>query len=166
MTADPYTGVEIIYSYNNPGNYSVSVIGGTSASCPMFSGMWAIVNQKSQQLHGKPAGLAAPYLYTMPGGAIRDVKQSSPYTGTNLTGVIMRPGYAPLYESAVAISTPDINTQFTGAFYQRNFRPVVRHFLRYGFHPACHQRMGQCHRRGHSERSGLRQWSREPGPLI
>ena len=38
MTADPYTGVEIIYSYNDPGNYSVSVIGGTSASCPMFSG--------------------------------------------------------------------------------------------------------------------------------
>ncbi len=117
MTADPYTGVEIIYSYSHPGSYSVSVIGGTSASCPMFSGMWAVVNQKSQQLHGKPAGQAAPYLYTMPSGAIRDVKQSSAYTGTNLTGTIMRSGYAPLYESAVAISTPDINTQFTNAFY-------------------------------------------------
>ncbi len=53
----------------------------------------------------------------MPSGAIRDVKQSSAYTGTNLTGTIMRSGYAPLYESAVAISTPDITTQFTNAFY-------------------------------------------------
>jgi subtilase family serine protease len=118
MTADPYTGLTIVYSYNNPGTYSVSVIGGTSASCPMFSGVWAIVNQKSQQVHGKPAGLAAPYLYSMPGGSIKDVKQSSPYTGTNLTGIIMQAGKAPLYESAVAISTPDINTQFTSAFYQ------------------------------------------------
>jgi subtilase family serine protease len=118
MTADPYTGVTIIYSYNHPGSYSVSVIGGTSASCPMFSGVWAIVNQKSQQVHGKPAGLAAPYLYSMPVGAIKDVKQASPYTGTNLTGTIMQAGHAPLYESAAAISTPDINTLFTNAFYQ------------------------------------------------
>ncbi len=118
MTADPYTGVTIVYSYTSPGNYFVSVIGGTSASCPMFSGVWAIVNQKSQQVHGKSAGLAAPYLYSMPNGSIKDVKQSSPYTGTNLTGIIMQAGHAPLYESAAAIATPDINTQFTGAFYQ------------------------------------------------
>jgi subtilase family serine protease len=118
MTADPYTGVTIISSYSNPGHYSVSVIGGTSASCPMFSGVWAIVNQKSQQVHGKPAGLAAPYMYSMPGGAIKDVKQASPYSGTNLTGVIMQAGKAPLYESAAGIVGPDINTQFTSAFYQ------------------------------------------------
>ena len=30
----------------------------------------------------------------------------------------MQAGKAPLYESAVAIATPDINTQFTSAFYQ------------------------------------------------
>ncbi len=118
MTADPYTGVTIIWSFNNPGNYSVGVIGGTSASCPMFSGVWAIVNQKSQQVHGKSAGLAAPYMYSMPGGSIKDVKQSSPFTPTNLNGTIMRAGFPPLYESAVAISTPDINTLFTSAFYQ------------------------------------------------
>ena len=118
MTADPYTGVEIIYSYSSPGTYHVSVIGGTSASCPMFSGVWAIVNQKSVQAHGKPAGLAAPYMYSMPGGAIKDVKQSSPYTGTDLTGIIMQAGKAPVYESAAAISTPDVNMLFTNAFYQ------------------------------------------------
>ncbi len=118
MTADPYTGVEIIYSYNSPGNYFVGVIGGTSASCPMFSGVWAIVNQKSQQVHGKPAGQAAPYLYSLPTGAIKDVKQSSPYSGTNLTGVIMQSGQPPLYESPAGIAGPDIPTAFTGAFYQ------------------------------------------------
>ncbi len=118
MTADPYTGVEIIYSYSSPGNYFVGVIGGTSASCPMFSGVWAIVNQKSQQVHGKPAGQAAPYLYSLGSGAIRDVKQASAYSGTDLNGIIMQtPPAAPLYESPVAISTPDISTLFTSAFY-------------------------------------------------
>ena len=117
MTADPYTGVEIIYSYNHPGTYSVSVIGGTSASCPMFSGVWAIVNQKSQQLHGKAAGLAAPYMYTMPSGSIKDVKQSSAYSGTNLTGTIFTGG-PPTFYSATAVVTPDISTAFTSAFYQ------------------------------------------------
>jgi subtilase family serine protease len=118
MTADPYTGATIVSSYTHPGSYSVSVIGGTSLACPLFSGVWAIVNQKSQMLHGKPAGLAAPYMYSMPGGAIKDVKQASPYSGTDLTGILMQTGLPPLYESAAAISTPDISTQFTSAFYQ------------------------------------------------
>lgn len=118
MTADPYTGVEIIYSYSNPGNYSVSVIGGTSASCPMFSGLWALVNQRSQALHGRPAGQAAPYLYGLSGGAIRDVHQTSVYSATNVAGTIMRSGLAPLYESPAAIVGPDVSTGFTSAFYQ------------------------------------------------
>ncbi|HZD32143.1 MAG TPA: S53 family peptidase, partial [Candidatus Angelobacter sp.] len=118
MTADPYTGVTIIYSYNSPGNYSVSAIGGTSASCPMFSGVWAIVNQKSQQVHGQSAGQAAPYLYSLPNGAVRDVKQSSAYSGTNLTGVIMQTALPPLYESPAGIVGPDTSTLFTSGFYQ------------------------------------------------
>ncbi|HVP49946.1 MAG TPA: S53 family peptidase [Candidatus Bathyarchaeia archaeon] len=118
MTADPYTGVEIIFSYSHPGTYSVSVIGGTSASCPMFSGVWAVVNQKSQQVHGKPAGQAAPYLYSLPAGAIHDVKQASAYSSKNLSGIIMQSGLPPLYESPVGLVGPDINTSFTSAFYQ------------------------------------------------
>ena len=165
MTADPYTGVTIIWSYNNPGNYSVGVIGGTSASCPMFSGVWAIVNQKSQQVHGKPAGLAAPYMYTMPGGSIKDVKQSSPFTATNLTGTIMQAGIAP----TVRVGSSHLYSRHQHPVHQRvlpgHFDPVVRHFLRYGFDPACDQRMGQRHGRRYTVRSGFRQWSREPGPL-
>ena len=117
LNADPYTGVTIIYSYSHPGSYSVTVIGGTSASTPMFSGVWAIVNQKSYLRTGHSAGLAAPYLYTLPANAISDVVQASPYTSTNLTGNIFNGG-APIYESATAIVGPDLPMQFTSAFYQ------------------------------------------------
>jgi len=117
LTADPYTGVTIIYSYSSPGNYSVSVIGGTSASCPMFSGVWAIVNQKSTQKNGHSAGLAAPYMYSLPQGAVLDIVQPSPHTPTNLAGNIFAGG-PPLYESPVAIVGPDVPQIFTSAFYQ------------------------------------------------
>ncbi|HVP54268.1 MAG TPA: S53 family peptidase [Candidatus Eisenbacteria bacterium] len=117
MTADPYTGLTIIYSYSHPGTYTVSVIGGTSASCPMFSGLWAITSQATQFFYGHSAGLAAPYVYFMPTGAINDILPASPYTAKNLNGTLMTGG-PPIFESAVAISTPDINTQFTNAFYQ------------------------------------------------
>lgn len=119
MTADPYTGVEIIYSYLSPGSYYLQVIGGTSASCPMFSGLWAIVNQAAYAKSGQSAGLAAPYLYNLPAGAINDVLPASPYSKTNLVGVILQaPPNPPLFESPVAIVGPDINTAFTSAFYQ------------------------------------------------
>jgi subtilase family serine protease len=117
LTADPYTGVTIIYSYNNPGTYTVSVIGGTSASTPMFSGVWAIVNQKSQQKTGHSAGLAASYMYSLPKGAVSDVLQVSPYSISNLTGNIFTGG-APQYWSATKIVGPDAPMQFTSAFYQ------------------------------------------------
>ena len=117
LTADPYTGVTIIYSYSHPGTFSVSVIGGTSASCPMFSGVWAIVNQKSVQHTGHSAGLAAPYMYTLPHGAVLDIVQASQYSPTNLAGNIFTGG-PPMYESPVAIVGPDVPQQFTSAFYE------------------------------------------------
>ncbi len=118
LTADPYTGLTIIYSYNNPGTYTVSVIGGTSASTPMFSGVWAIVNQKSQQKNGHSAGLAAPYMYSLPNGAVSDVVQSNPYSLSNLTGNIFTGAIKPSYWSATALVGPDVPTKFSSAFYQ------------------------------------------------
>ncbi len=117
LTADPYTGVTIIWSYDNPGNFSVGVIGGTSASCPMFSGVWAIVNQKSQQKNGHSAGLAAPYMYSLPNNAVLDVVQKSQFSNTNVAGNIFTGG-APQYWSATKLTGPDVPTQFTSAFYQ------------------------------------------------
>ncbi len=118
LTADPYTGVTIIWSYDNPGNFSVGVIGGTSASCPMFSGVWAIVNQKSQQKNGHSAGLAAPYMYSLPNNAVLDVVQTSPFSPTNLAGNIFTGAVQPMYWSPVALVGPDVPTKFTSAFYQ------------------------------------------------
>src|SRR5207249_2455441 len=45
MIADPYTGVEIIQTVD--GQLSVGTIGGTSLSCPVFSGVMAIASQKA-----------------------------------------------------------------------------------------------------------------------
>ena len=118
LTADPYTGVTIIWSYDDPGHYSVGVIGGTSASCPMFSGVWAIVNQKSQQKNGHSAGLAAPYMYSLPNNAVHDVVQTNPFSLTNLAGNIFTGAVKPMYWSPVALVGPDVPTGFTSAFYQ------------------------------------------------
>jgi len=118
LTADPYTGVTIIWSYDNPGTYTVGVIGGTSASCPMFSGVWAIVNQKSQQKNGHSAGLAAPYMYSLPANAVHDVVQTSPFSISNVAGNIFTGAIKPSYWSAVALVGPDVPTKFTSAFYQ------------------------------------------------
>jgi subtilase family serine protease len=68
--ADPYTGVVIEVSA--PGVFPpqvFEVIGGTSAATPMFSALWAIANQAA----GGPLGQAAPYLYSLPAGAITDI---------------------------------------------------------------------------------------------
>jgi subtilase family serine protease len=84
--ADPYTGVEIIYTGDADGDLFIDVIGGTSASCPMFSALWAIANQHSRHRLGQ----AAPLLYRLPPSAITDVE--SPKSRNNVTGTIEDPG--------------------------------------------------------------------------
>jgi subtilase family serine protease len=80
MVADPFTGVEIIETIG--GQLFVGVIGGTSLSCPMFSGLMAIAAQKA----GHGLGQAASLVYNLPSGAVTDVlAYSSP---TNVTGTI------------------------------------------------------------------------------
>jgi subtilase family serine protease len=68
--ADPYTGG--IIAITSEGVYpplGYTVYGGTSLACPMFSALWAIANQEA----GVALGNAAPYLYSLPAGAITDV---------------------------------------------------------------------------------------------
>ena len=68
--ADPFTGAVIAISV--PGEFPPlvwQVFGGTSVACPMFSGLWAIANQAA----GVQLGQAAPYLYSLPAGAITDI---------------------------------------------------------------------------------------------
>jgi subtilase family serine protease len=68
--ADPFTGVVIAITV--PGQVPSlvwQVWGGTSVAAPMFSGLWAIANQEA----GAPLGQAAPYVYSMPAGAVTDI---------------------------------------------------------------------------------------------
>ena len=115
--ADGYTPVTIIDSFNKPGTYTVETVGGTSVSCPMFSALWAIVNQKSQQKNGHSAGLAAPYMYSLPANAVYDIVQASPVRGTNLRGFIYTGG-PPDYWSPTRLVGPDVPQQFTSMLFQ------------------------------------------------
>jgi subtilase family serine protease len=92
--ADPYTGVEIIYTADSAGDLGIEVIGGTSVAAPLFSGLWGIATQNA----GHPLGQAAPYLYELPGDAITDVlpAQSSE---DNVTGTIDDSSGSSFYNS-------------------------------------------------------------------
>lgn len=93
--ADPYTGA--IIAITVPGE-SPSLVwqiwGGTSVACPMFSGLWAIANQEA----GYPLGQAAPYVYTLPAGAIYDIVPVS--SKTNVVAAIQEPGVTNKYTAA------------------------------------------------------------------
>jgi subtilase family serine protease len=54
--ADPYTGVEIVFT--DSGTQYVEAIGGTSLATPIFSAMWAMVDE----YYGVSQGQAAPFI--------------------------------------------------------------------------------------------------------
>jgi subtilase family serine protease len=91
--ADPFTGVEIIFTDPVLGQ-GVTALGGTSLSCPMFSALMAIAAQKA----GHGLGQAAPLVYGLsygPTGALTDIVPVDPAfpvppwaVATNVTGVI------------------------------------------------------------------------------
>lgn len=113
--ADPFTGVEIIETDLSTKQQFLSVIGGTSVACPMFSGLWAVAAQK----HGGPLGQAARSIYGLPASAITDIKAVS--FGTNVTGAVQdRAG--TINESARKLATPTQQiTSFTSALYHSPF---------------------------------------------
>jgi subtilase family serine protease len=110
MLADPFTGVEIIETFN--GQLSVGVIGGTSLACPMFSAIMGIASQKA----GHGLGQAAQLVYNLPAGAVTDVLAvSSP---NNATGVIN----GTTIETADDLAAPlDGVTSYFSALYNSPF---------------------------------------------
>jgi len=108
--ADPYTGVEFIDTEG--GGQFISVVGGTSLACPMFSGMWAI----SAQAAGAWLGQAAPLLYGLPADAITDViAQNGP---NNVSGTTNSPPAPPVYYSPADLVAPVQNsTDFVSLLY-------------------------------------------------
>ena len=110
--ADPYTGVNIIITVS--GSPAIEVFGGTSLATPMFSGLWAIANQAAGSK--APLGQAAPLLYSLPAGAIADIKPVN--NGSDVRGRITNPPAHVLVETAADLAQPLENTtSFLSALY-------------------------------------------------
>jgi subtilase family serine protease len=115
--ADPFTGVEIIFTADAQNDLAIGVIGGTSVACPMFSALWGIATQRAHHRLGQ----AAPRLYRLPpwSGAITDIVNfSSP---NNVTGTIIDAGGTnPMRASELAAP---LNNQpnFVSALYNSPF---------------------------------------------
>ena len=116
--ADPFTGVEIIFSTDATGHhFGIEVIGGTSVACPMFTALWGIATQHAHHRLGQ----AAPRLYRLPpgSGAITDIVNfDSP---DNVTGTIVDAGGTnPMRASELAAP---LNNQpnFVSALYNSPF---------------------------------------------
>ncbi|HUJ26551.1 MAG TPA: S53 family peptidase [Myxococcales bacterium] len=109
--ADPYTGVEIIFTGDSGGDLFIEVIGGTSLACPMFSALWGITSAAAH--HG--LGQAAPYLYRLGDDAITDVNAAaSPF---NVVGAINDPTGTNV-ESSHELAAPlqDLPTFFSALY--------------------------------------------------
>lgn len=107
--ADPYTGVECLFTLG--GTQYFIVIGGTSLATPIFSGEWALLNQKM----GSSLGQAAPYIAEYAGsGAITDIVPPSMQYAVQ--GAI-QDGRGVTYYSADAITMPQTSSGFVSGLY-------------------------------------------------
>jgi subtilase family serine protease len=96
------------------GSPAVEVIGGTSLATPVFSALWAIANQAAGSK--APLGQAAPLLYSLPTGAITDIKPVN--NGLDVRGKIKNPPAPVLVETAADLAQPLENTTtFLSALY-------------------------------------------------
>jgi subtilase family serine protease len=120
MNADPNTGVEVIVTPDSvPGNpVGVGIFGGTSLSCPTFSAFWAIANQAYAAQGGGPLGQAAPILYQLNNNAITDVNLSPIFMLPNVSGVILNPPKAPVFESPAFLAQPVAGQQYLSTLFQ------------------------------------------------
>jgi subtilase family serine protease len=109
--SDPYTGVPIVLTSGTE-QFVEYGWGGTSLGCPIFSGFWAIANQKS----GTPLGQAAPLIASLPYGSIQDVLPASDSTPHNVAGRITDSSGTTTYTAASLFGTLlEGNKQFTSA---------------------------------------------------
>ena len=96
--ADPFTGV-IIVTPNSDGTASVvEVIGGTSVSSPVFSGIWALADEAA----GARLGQAAPVIAALPAGSMRDIVPVAA-TISNLAGTFAVSSQSSYYNAAALL---------------------------------------------------------------
>jgi subtilase family serine protease len=123
--SDPYTGFPIVITNGTQQEIEYGW-GGTSLGCPIFSGFWAIANEKA----GTPLGDAAPLIASLPYGSIQDVLPKSDSTGHNVRGTITDQ-YGTAYYLPFEFFLYSLygNTGFTSAFWP----PDSTDLLDFGF---------------------------------
>ncbi len=107
--ADPYTGVEIIFTGTTGQGYGV--IGGTSLASPVFSAEWALLQQRFGFALGQAAPLVAQYANTP---AITDIVPPTPQF--NVQGAVLDSKGLTNY-SADALGAPENSNTYLGALY-------------------------------------------------
>jgi subtilase family serine protease len=121
--ADPFTGVEVIctgsscFGIPSSSEY-ITVYGGTSLACPMFSALWAIANVKAISVTGHPLGQAAQLVYGLPAGAVTDVKPLVAASLFDVWGLITTHG-GGTFEPPSLLVGPQTPTPFVSALYNR-----------------------------------------------
>src|ERR1700722_9149402 len=103
--AEPYTGAAILITV--PGQIPEQVwqvFGGTSLATPMFSALWAIANQEALAGGGQELGQAAPYLYSLPAGAVFDIVPVT--SATDVTGSIKDSTGTKKYSAKKLVGNP------------------------------------------------------------
>jgi subtilase family serine protease len=110
--ADPYTGFPIVVTSEGQ-QYLEFGWGGTSLASPIFTGFWALANEKA----GTPLGQAGPAIAALPPGGIQDVKPKSDSSTDNVAGTITDSNGTTTY------SATDI---FSGVLYgNKNFTSAM-----------------------------------------
>src|SRR5438132_1684769 len=118
LLADPYTGVEIVcdgtscFGLPAGSGAQVTVIGGTSVACPMFSALWAVANEGAG---AGGLGQAARLLYSLPAGAITDVVAIG--SESNVRGSITTTNGTSQLSPAALAQPLDTETPFYSALY-------------------------------------------------
>lgn len=106
--ADPYTGAAFVQGG------AIGSIGGTSLSCPIFSAMWALADQKAGASLGQAGPLIAKLVTS--GNSVIDIVPVS--TPTNPAGTIFDSAGATFYSADALMAPLDTTTQFTSAFWE------------------------------------------------
>lgn len=99
--ADPFTGAIIVTPNDNGSASVVEVIGGTSLSSPVFSGIWALANQEA----GASLGQAAPIISRLPAAALRDIVPIAA-SQSNLSGTVGLAASPTTYSAAQLLDLP------------------------------------------------------------
>jgi subtilase family serine protease len=121
--ADPFTGAIIVTPNGDGTEAEIEVIGGTSLSSPVFSGIWALADQAA----GTRLGQAAPIIANMPAGSLIDIvpvlatknnlagtigtgTQFTPYTAAELLG-LSKTQPNGFVGTAVQITSPNVGIE-------------------------------------------------------